>query len=447
MTDERVVRDALEKILSSASFVRCPRMSRFLTFVVEETLSGRGTELKESLIGLRVFDKSASYDPITDSTVRVEAAKLRTRLARYYSAEGGADDLVIDIPKGAYIPRFDRKATAVIDSSQEPASDPVYELRSAPAAVAPESFRTSERMRPSARAWREIAAWCTAAAFAVLFLLSSTRAGAERNRSTTVKFEISPPDGSTLPPLHETGPAVLSADSSLLAFVAASDGERQLYLRRLDDLLPRPIAGTEGASFPFWSPDGKELGYFAAGSLLRINLDTGLISKIADAPDGRGGAWSTSGTVLYAPSSTGPLFMVPASGGAPRKATRLRQSEVSQQQPSFTGEGAGFLYVSISGDSRYAQLFHAKLDSAAEPVALAATSSAGRALGNVLVHARGDELVSQAFHTTLPALTGSPQPLARYVATDETVADFSVTSKMISRRTNGQNYWTIELTR
>ena len=101
-----VVRSQLDKILSSAGFARNERLRGFLRFVIDEELSGRGDQLKESVIGLEVFGRRADYDVRQDSVVRTEAIKLRARLAKYYATDGVADLLVIELPKGRYIPVF-----------------------------------------------------------------------------------------------------------------------------------------------------------------------------------------------------------------------------------------------------------------------------------------------------------------------------------------------------
>jgi TolB-like protein len=113
MTDNAAVHDALERIVASAGFVNSPRMSRFLRFVVEETAAGRSAGLKEYVVALRVFDKAESFDPTVDATVRVEASKLRAKLARYYETEGRGDPLIIEIPKGRYGARFRARDSAV----------------------------------------------------------------------------------------------------------------------------------------------------------------------------------------------------------------------------------------------------------------------------------------------------------------------------------------------
>ena len=99
-----VVRAQLAKILASEGFARNDRLSSFLRFVVEQELTHRGDQLKESIIGVEVFGRDPGYDPRHDSVVRTEAAKLRVRLAKYY--ETAAAPLVIELPKGAYKPVF-----------------------------------------------------------------------------------------------------------------------------------------------------------------------------------------------------------------------------------------------------------------------------------------------------------------------------------------------------
>jgi len=104
--EQEAVRSALERVLGSSQFVPSPRASRFLRYVVEAELACRGSDLKEYVLGVEVFDRSGSFDPRTDSIVRVEAVKLRRRLQAYYRGSGRLDAILIDIPKGSYHPRF-----------------------------------------------------------------------------------------------------------------------------------------------------------------------------------------------------------------------------------------------------------------------------------------------------------------------------------------------------
>lgn len=114
------VREALEQVLRSQAFINAGRLSRLLRFVVERTLDGQGDQLKEYLLGVEVFDRPSEYDPRLDSIVRVEARRLRSKLAEYYDGEGAADAIRIRLVKGTYAPTFERRGPAAVPA---PASD------------------------------------------------------------------------------------------------------------------------------------------------------------------------------------------------------------------------------------------------------------------------------------------------------------------------------------
>jgi TolB-like protein len=103
------VQAQLAKILESQAFANSERLSRFLRFTVEQTLRGRGDQIKEYLLGLEVFDRKQTYDPRTDPIVRVEAGRLRSKLSQYYDTEGRNDPLVIEYRKGSYVPAFQKR--------------------------------------------------------------------------------------------------------------------------------------------------------------------------------------------------------------------------------------------------------------------------------------------------------------------------------------------------
>ena len=125
------VREELEKVLASAGFAHNQRLCGFLRFVVEQLLAGKGEQLKESIIGVEVLGRPPDYDVRQDSIVRTEAAKLRARLARYYTGEGGADPVVIGIPKGGYAPLIE-----FVEQGQSPRSRrPIWLLPAVAAAV------------------------------------------------------------------------------------------------------------------------------------------------------------------------------------------------------------------------------------------------------------------------------------------------------------------------
>ena len=115
------IRAAVERVLSSPSFLGASRLSRFLGFVIERTLAGEGDRLKEYAIGVEVFDRDEHYDPRIDSIVRVEAGRLRTKLEEYYRGAGASDAVEIRIQRGGYVPEFELRPRAV-QSSAAPAT-------------------------------------------------------------------------------------------------------------------------------------------------------------------------------------------------------------------------------------------------------------------------------------------------------------------------------------
>ncbi len=106
------IREQLEKILGNGIFAESPRMARFLHFAVEEALRGNASQLKESVIGMQVFDRHADYDPRLDPIVRVEARRLRTKLQTYYEGSGRHDSVVVEFPKGRYAPAFRMRSSS-----------------------------------------------------------------------------------------------------------------------------------------------------------------------------------------------------------------------------------------------------------------------------------------------------------------------------------------------
>jgi TolB-like protein len=139
---EEDVRRQLDRLLASAPFANAGRMSRFLRFVVEQALAGDGGRLKEYVIGIEVFDRDADYDPRVDSIVRVEAARLRAKLAEYHAGEGIGDPVVLTLPKGGYAPvAIFRGAAARLPGEPAPAVSHATTAADPPAQPASRSRR------------------------------------------------------------------------------------------------------------------------------------------------------------------------------------------------------------------------------------------------------------------------------------------------------------------
>ncbi len=117
-------------------------------------------------------------------------------------------------------------------------------------------------------------------------------------------------------------------------------------MRPLEHLNALNLSGTNGAAFPFWSPDGRFIGFFAEGKLKKIDIFGAPPQVLADAANGIGGTWSRDGIILFAPSN-GPLFRVAAAGGVPAQVTELNKSrnETAHRFPHFLPDSDHFLYV------------------------------------------------------------------------------------------------------
>jgi hypothetical protein len=180
------------------------------------------------------------------------------------------------------------------------------------------------RPRPLVFAWLPWIAAAGAFAFAV-WALSSRSPAATPMIDGHLAIEL--PDESALVindvPRPDVAPLVLSPDGRVVVYVAPHGSSTRLFARALDDLTPRALAGTEGASQPFFSPDGGWVGFFAGGKLKKTPLGGGTPDTLADAPDGRGASWGASGEIVFAPATSSGLFVVPESGGTPRRVTSL----------------------------------------------------------------------------------------------------------------------------
>ena len=214
----------------------------------------------------------------------------------------------------------------------------------------------------------------------------------------------------------------LAPDGPRLVFVATANGKQMLWLRPLDSLQAQPISGTEDADFPFWSPDGKSVGFFANGKLKRIDFNTGSVQVLCDVSAGnaaRGGSWGSGGTILFAPDVTAPLMKITATGGTPSPATAFDASrqDKSHRWPLVLPDGRHFLFVEERGNGSPPAIEAGSLDSAkTEPLlTLPADSSVAYAAG-FLLYSKGGSLMAQPFDPNRLKLTGSAVPIATHVS-------------------------------
>jgi eukaryotic-like serine/threonine-protein kinase len=164
------------------------------------------------------------------------------------------------------------------------------------------------------------------------------------------RFAITLPPGQQLAGLDK-GPAVaLSPDGAHLAYVARQSGTQQLYLRAMDSMEARPIARTEGAINPFFSPDGEWVGFFADGKLKKVSVKGGAALTICNAADPSGASWGSHGIITLATTGVSAVYQVSDAGGTPQPLARLEKGEVSQRWPEFLpGSKAVLFAVGPSG--------------------------------------------------------------------------------------------------
>jgi len=210
-------------------------------------------------------------------------------------------------------------------------------------------------------------------------------------------------------------PAISPDGRQLVSAVRDIQGKFSLWLRGLNDAGGgRMLPGTEGGGLPFWSPDGRSIGFFAGGKLKRIDTDGDFLQILCDASAGRGGAWSPDGIILFAPNANSPLFEIPTKGGTPRQITKLNtaRGEFSHRWPVFLADGRHFLFLVRDYENpEMAGIYAGSLDSQDyHMVVRTAQGPAFEARGTIL-YVRDGAVVAQPFDERKLVATGEPTVL------------------------------------
>ena len=231
-----------------------------------------------------------------------------------------------------------------------------------------------------------------------------------------LSLQIAPPTGSRFDFGSNTGKISLSPDGKNLAFNATGNGKSGLWVRSLDTTEARLIPGTENAGYPFWSPDGKSLGFFSANSIKRVDLVGGSPQTICDAPGARDGDWSNDGQILFGASRSA-LFRVPAAGGKPIALTTLDVSrgERSHRLPQPL-PGGRFLYWILTDKPETTGVYVGSLARPAERVLLFvsdtnAVYARGADKKDYVLWVRGQTLLAQELNIASLKLVAEPHPL------------------------------------
>ncbi len=384
------VEACLERVLESATFRTAERSRRLLRFIVDETLQGRADRLKDYTLGAEALGRGDDFDPRVDPVARVEASRLRSRLDVYYATEGADDEVRILLPKGGYVPRFIARAT-------DPTPGAVNDTD-----LAPRRFpgsRATSWLRPMA--WAVVGTLVAGGAWLVGRQSAATRA-------PILHLEL------TTPTTTDPASIAISPDGRRLAFVASDQGVPRLWVRDLSSAVPRPLAGTDHAALPFWSPDGHALGFFADSRVRRVDLGTGLVRTISSAPVPAGAAWSPEGVILHGLVPDSPLYRVSADGSGLEAATRLVPGQVGHRAPVFLPDGRRFLFQA-TGRPDVRGVFLGELGSTTARRLVAADAPALLAGPDVLLFVQRDTLVAQRFDPASATLLGAPVVVAEDV--------------------------------
>ncbi len=284
------------------------------------------------------------------------------------------------------------------------------------------SAEWASRERGSKKSLSLYLSWAVAAAFAAAAGALALRARAPEER--VYRAAINSPEGTTFVfDTTQPGPPALSPDGRKLAFTArGADSRVRLYVRSLDSSEAQPLAGTDGAQYPFWSPDGRFIAFGADQKLKKIDASGGPPSTLCATTDfPKGGSWSPKGVIVFAPGSGSPLHIVPESGGESKPITKFdsKRGDNSHRMPFFLPDGKHFLFVSRLSTAQPAegnQVLVGSIDGG-EPKAILRSPAAAEYASGYLLFLRDQDLMAQRFDASRLTLEDEPHPVAENVAT------------------------------
>jgi eukaryotic-like serine/threonine-protein kinase len=286
-------------------------------------------------------------------------------------------------------------------------------------AAAPGSGEAAAR-----RARRTVAAAALVAAVAVLgivFVLVR-QARVRPANEPVVALSVSPPPGGGFTPTEGTVPSAqfaMSPDGRSLAFVASdASGTPHIWIRELGSIVPRRVSGTAKATYPFWSPDSRSLGFFSEGKLRRVELDGSPSRELAPVSIGRGGTWGPDGTILFGNESDGPLWRVKADSTGLVQQTRFSadRGDKSHRWPQFLPDGRHFLFFVRAAAKEREGVYLGRLDSDGGTFLVESSVAGAYSSTGQLLYLAEQTLMARDLDLSHERLTGEPVPVAEGVA-------------------------------
>src|SRR5216684_2462668 len=308
-------------------------------------------------------------------------------------------------------PALDRLIRTCLAKDPEERIQTAYDVKLQLQWIAEGSSQAGEAGRiPAGRGRWHYVGWLAAAAFFLLMVAAGAAWWrASNRRPPRMYFQTSIP--------FPANDLALSPDGHTLALVAysAQANNYVLWTHEVGGRQTNSLAGTQGASYPFWSPDGKFIGFFADGKLKKVDASGGQTQVLCDAPNGRGGAWNRDGVILFTPDALQGLFRVSSWGGSPVELTKPDGSrfQASHRWPVFLPDGKHFLYLAsnFSGQLEYNAIFLGSLDSQETRLLVNTSANAAYAEPGYLLYLRDNTLVAQPFDRRRYVLSGEPHTL------------------------------------
>ena len=273
-------------------------------------------------------------------------------------------------------------------------------------------------VRPQSR-WRDHLPWAIVALALLAALLWVNVRQPEPAR--TLRSFLPPPAAVAFDFTGDfSGPPEISADGTAVAFCARTQKDRDsIWVQSFSDLAAKKLDGTEGASFPFWSADGKSLGFFADGHLKKIPAAGGPVTVLAESPNARGGSWNQDNVIVYEPDYRDSLWRTSAAGGTPQRLTKFETGKhTTHRWPRFLPDGKHFLFFATnhSGDVEQGIYFGSIADGSYKRIT-DSDSDAQYASGYLLYHLQS-QLLAQKFDPSSGVISGDPLPVTSQVEYD-----------------------------